>query len=128
VREFISSYSQRGMVIIISDFLDDQGCERPLQYLADFGHELMLIQVWAQEDRTPPWMGELELADAESGERIRMQVDEGARERYTASFDRYAKTLEQLALRNAGKYVGVSTSMPIEDVIFSSLVRARGLG
>src|SRR5438874_837109 len=47
VREFISSYAQRGMVILISDFLDDQGCERPLQYLADFGHELMLIQVWA---------------------------------------------------------------------------------
>jgi uncharacterized protein (DUF58 family) len=128
VREFVSSYSQRGMVIIISDFLDDQGCERPLQYLADFGHELLLIQVWAEEDRTPPWMGELELADAESGERIKMQVDQGSRERYTASFDLYAKGLAQLALRNAGKYVGVSTSMPIEDVIFSSLVRARGLG
>ena len=38
-----------------------QGCEKPLQYLADFGHELMLIQVWADEDRTPPWEGELEL-------------------------------------------------------------------
>ena len=81
------------MVIVISDFLDDQGCEKPLQYLADFGHELLLIQVWAEEDRTPPWMGELELADAESGERIKMQVDEGARERYTAAFDRYAKAL-----------------------------------
>ena len=69
VREFVSTYSQRGLVIVISDFLDDQGCEKPLQYLADFGHELLLIQVWAEEDRTPPWMGELELADAESGER-----------------------------------------------------------
>jgi uncharacterized protein (DUF58 family) len=128
VREFVSSYSQRGMVIVISDFLDDQGCEKPLQYLADFGHELLLIQVWAEEDRTPPWMGELELTDAESGERIKMQLDEGARERYTEAFDRYAKTLEQLALRNGGKYVGVSTSMPIEEVIFGSLVRARGLG
>jgi len=128
VREFISSYSQRGMVIVISDFLDDQGCERPLQYLADFGHELLLLQVWADEDRTPPWMGELELSDAESGDRIKMQIDEAARQRYTEAFDRYAKSLEQLALRNAGRYVGVSTSMPIEEVIFGSLVRARGLG
>ncbi len=128
VREFISAYSQRGMVILISDFLDDQGCERPLQYLADFGHELMLLQVWAEEDRTPPWLGELELADAETGQRMKMQVDEAARTRYTASFDQYAKSLEQLALRNAGRYVGVSTSMPLEDVIFGSMVRARGSG
>src|SRR5262245_14979536 len=33
VREFISTYSQRGLLIVISDFLDDQGCERALQYL-----------------------------------------------------------------------------------------------
>ena len=38
------------------------------------------------------------------------------------------ENLEQLALRNGGRYVGVSTSMPLEDVIFGSLVRARGLG
>ena len=57
----MSSYPQRGLIIVISDFLDDAGCERPLQYLADYGHELMLLQVWSEEDRTPPWLGELEL-------------------------------------------------------------------
>ena len=36
VREFIGTYSQRGLVIIISDFLDDKGCERALQYLCRF--------------------------------------------------------------------------------------------
>jgi uncharacterized protein (DUF58 family) len=127
VREFISSYAQRGMVIVISDFLDEQSVEKPLQYLADFGHELQLIQVWADEDRTPPWLGELELDDAETGERIKLEVDEEARKRYTEAFDRYTKSLEQLALRNAGRYVGVSSSMPLEEVIFGSLVRSRGL-
>ncbi len=33
---------------------------------ADFGHELMLLHVWADEDREPPWDGELELEDAET--------------------------------------------------------------
>ena len=51
MREFIGTYSQRGLVIVISDFLDDNGCERALQYLSDFGHELMLLQVWTDEDR-----------------------------------------------------------------------------
>src|SRR5215813_10543558 len=35
-RQFLSKYPQRGLVMIISDFLDDSDPEKPLQYLADF--------------------------------------------------------------------------------------------
>ena len=79
VREFIGTYSQRGLLIIISDFLDDKDCERALQYLSDFGHELMLLQVWTDEDRTPPWTGELELRDAETGTPLKLDFDDDAR-------------------------------------------------
>lgn len=127
VRKFISNYEQRGLLIVISDFMDDDGCERALQYLTDFGHELLLIQIWTDEDRVPPWIGELELVDAESDSHVKMQVDEQARDRYTAAFDRYAEGLQRIALRNNGRYVGVSTSTAIEDVIFGALVRAKGL-
>jgi uncharacterized protein (DUF58 family) len=127
VRQFISNYSQRGLLIVISDFLDDDGCEKALQYLTDFGHELLLIQVWSDEDRLPPWTGELELMDAESGSHVKMQIDDHARERYTFAFDRYADTLQKIALSNNGRYVGVSTTTAFEDVIFGALVRAKGL-
>jgi len=125
VRQFISTHPQRGLLIIVSDFLDDAGCERPLQYLADFGHELLLAQVWSEEDRRPPWMGDLDLVDAETEARLQLQFDETARESYTRSFDKYADNLQQFALRNGGRYVGVSAAMPLEDVIFGSLVRSR---
>ncbi len=102
VRDFIGSYSQRGLVIVISDFLDDQGCERALQYLADFGHELMLLQVWSDEDRTPPWTGELELRDAETGAGLKLDFDDDARRRYTRAFDEYASTIQTMAYRSGG--------------------------
>ncbi len=127
IREFISSYSQRGLVIVISDFLDDAGCERALQYLADYGHELMLLQIWADEDRTPPWTGELELRDAESGAILKLDFDDQARIRYTHSFDEYAASIQTMAQRSGGRYVGISTSQPIESVIFGDLVRMRGI-
>ena len=113
VRDFISEYPQRGLLVVISDFLDDEGCEKALQYLADFGHELLLMQVWSDEDRLPPWTGELELVDAESGSQVKMQIDDGAREKYTAAFDRYAASLEKIAASNDGRYVGVSTAMAL---------------
>jgi len=127
VREFLSACPQPGLLIVISDFLDDRDCERALQYLADFGHELMLIQVWAGEDRSPPWSGELELVDAETGSQVRLIFDDDARARYTRAFDRFAASIEKLAERTGGRYVGVSTATPVEDVVFGSLVRAGGI-
>src|SRR6516225_6676993 len=127
VREFITTYSQRGVVIILSDFLDDSGCEKALGYLADFGHELMLLQIWADEDRTPPWLGELDLRDAETGSALKLDMDEIARERYTSAFDDYCRELERLALRSRGRYAGIATSQPLEAVIFGELIRMQGI-
>jgi uncharacterized protein (DUF58 family) len=127
VREFIGTYSQRGLVIIISDFLDDKNCERALQYLADFGHELMLLQIWADEDRTPPWTGELELQDAETGAGMKLDFDDAARDRYTAAFDDYCATVESMALRSGGRYAGISTAQTLESVVFGDLIRMRGI-
>jgi uncharacterized protein (DUF58 family) len=126
-REFIGSYSQRGLVVIISDFLDDRGCERALQYLADFGHELMLLQIWADEDRNPPWTGELDLRDAETDARLKLDFDDEARRRYTYAFDEHAATIQTMAHRSSGRYAGVATSQPLESVIFGDLIRMRGI-
>jgi uncharacterized protein (DUF58 family) len=127
VREFIGAFSQRGLVIVISDFLDDRGCDKALQYLSDFGHELMLLQVWNDEDRTPPWVGELELRDAETGAALKLDFDEDARKRYVQSFDEYALSLQTIAARSGGRYVGIATSQPLESVIFGDLIRLRGI-
>jgi len=127
VREFIGAFSQRGLVIVISDFLDDNNCERALQYLCDFGHELMLLQVWADEDRTPPWIGELELRDAETGAAMKLDFDEEARKRYVQSFDEYSAALQSIAARSGGRWAGIATSQSLESVIFGDLVRVRGI-
>lgn len=126
-RQFISEYPQRGLAIIVSDFLDDADFERPLQFIADFGHELSIVQIWAEEDRVPPWEGELELTDAETGQHLQISFDAGGRERYTEAFDSYSDRIQKMALRNGGRYVGLSTSMPVEEAIFGPMIRTRGV-
>jgi uncharacterized protein (DUF58 family) len=108
IREFICDYPQRGLVIVVSDFLDDNGCERALQYLSDFGHELMLLQLWTDEDRTPPWSGELEIHDAETGAELQLNFDDVARARYTRAFDAYCSGIEAMAIRSGGRYAGAA--------------------
>ena len=125
-RQYLSTYPQRGLMIVISDFLDDSDCLRPLQYLADFGHELLLVQVWGDEDRTPSDSGDVELVDAESGSQLKISLDAFAREQYTAAFDAYAEQVKHLALRNGGRYAGLSTSTGIEEAMFGRLMTAGG--
>ena len=122
VRQFLDTYPQKGLVMVISDFLDDGDCLRPLQYLSDFGHELLLMQVWGEEDRAPSDEGEMELIDAESGEHIKIALDEDARHSYTESFDEYAGQVRTLALRNGGRYAGITTHTAVEDAVFGPMI------
>lgn len=126
VRQFLSTYPQRGLVMVISDFLEDGDCLRPLQYLSDFGHELLLLQLWGEEDRSPSDSGELELIDAESGEHVKIALDEEARQSYTTAFDAYSAQVRTLALRNGGRYAGISTNMPVEEAVFGPVMVAQG--
>ena len=120
-REYLTAYPQRGLTIVISDFLDDADCLQPLQYISDFGHELLLIQLWGEEDREPAGKGELELIDAESDTHVKIFLDDQARQIYTRAFDEHAAEIRKLALRNSGRYAGFSTRTPVEDVMFGPM-------
>ena len=127
VREFLGSNRQRGLVIVISDFLGEEDWLKPLQYLADFGHELTLIQIWDDDERTPNAEGDLEITEVESGKQVKLTFDARARGQYTAAFDEYCEALRRLALRNQGRYAGLPTSTSVEDAVFGSLVATQGL-
>ncbi len=126
-RQFVGRYPQRGLLIIISDFLDERGCERPLQYFADFGHELLLVHTWSDEDREPPWEGQLDLFDAETEEKLEITFDAAARRSYTEAFDSFAQGIQRVGLRNGGRYVGLSTNTAIEEAVFGPLIRSGGV-
>ena len=126
-RDFVQRHVNRGLIIVISDFLSDAELDKPFQYLAEFGHESHLVHLWSEEDRTPPWDGELALADIETGAELELDFDPEARERYTAAFDAFCESIRRLALRNGGRYVGISTSMPIEEAVFGPVMAGRGL-
>jgi uncharacterized protein (DUF58 family) len=124
-RQFLNAYPQRGLTIIISDFLGDSDCLKPLQYIADFGHELLLLQLWSEDDRDPDTEGDCELIDAESGMHLRVTSDDRTRQAYTRAFDEYAEQINRLALRNKGRYLGLSTTTDIEDILFSTAFTAQ---
>jgi hypothetical protein len=117
----LAKYTGAGLLIVISDFFDDADVLRPLQYLSDFGHELMLIQLWSPSERDPAAAGDVHLEDAESGAPLELSLDKDARHAYTEAFDRYAGALENLALRTGGRYSGFSTGLTLDDAMLRAL-------
>jgi uncharacterized protein (DUF58 family) len=120
-RQFISTYTKPGLLIILSDFLDDADVLKPLQYLTDFGNELMLVQLWTDSDRAPSLAGEVTLTDSETNDALEITLDAEACRAYTEDFDRYSGRLEDLALRSGGRYAGFATSVPLDEAIFEAL-------
>ena len=129
-RAFLSNRPARGLAVIISDFLDStgQGCETSLEHLADYGHELLLAHVASPEDRRPPWRGEVELVDAETGQARRLELDQGAAEEHGAAFDQFCLGLRRLARRSRGRYVPLWTETPAEQAVFGPLLGSNGAG
>ena len=87
----------------------------------------MLLQLWTEEDRKPPWVGELELRDAETGAAMKLDFDEAARENYIRAFDEHCSNIQTLALRGGGRYAGLCTSQSLESVTFGELIRLQGI-
>ncbi len=121
-RQFLTESPVPGMLILLSDFLDESGCETALSHLADHGNELLLIQIAGPEDRTPSWRGELELVDAESGELQRINVDSETAEQHTAAYDEFREKLRYVALRSQGRYVHLTTDVEMEDTLYGALI------
>ena len=120
-RLFINKYPKPGLAVIISDFLDDKDVLQPLQYLADFGHELLLMQLWTDFDRDPGASGDFQLRDAENESEMELSLSDSSRQAYIEAFDAYRGKVDDLAQRNGGRYAGFSTSLALEDAIFRAL-------
>ena len=69
----------------------------------------------------------VQLIEAETAAHIKIAVNDRTRSEYTKAFDKHAEQIKRLALRNGGRYAGLSTHMPIEEAMFGSLTMLGGM-
>ena len=72
--------SRPGLLVVVSDFLDPGPVTRALTQARAAGHEVILIQVLAEEELAPRIDGDFSLEDAETGALIEVAVDASALE------------------------------------------------
>ena len=77
--------TRRGLVVVITDLLDEGPWARELRALA-MKHEVVVVSIGDPRERELPPVGYLTLVDPETGERLEVQTsDRRLRERYAAA-------------------------------------------
>lgn len=121
VKEFMSAFSSRGIVILISDFFDEQGCERSVEMLRSAGHDFVLLQVHSAEEQRPTASGELILEDVETGAQRTVECSAENTALYERGFLDFSARLRRLALRNGGRYARAVTSIAYQEFVLRGL-------
>jgi len=117
----IASRASPGIVVVISDLLGDEDTVNALRALRSNQHDVIVVQILAEEEYTPVLDGVLRLIDSESGEVIKTTVDEELRHLYQKRLQLHLQDIEQTCRKHGFTYVRSSTSVALEDVILRDL-------
>lgn len=126
-KQFMSNFVSRGLVIVISDFFDEEGCTRAVEMLRSAGHDFVILQVHSAEEQRPTVSGEFILEDVETGAQRPVQCSPESAVLYEQRFLDFSARLRRQALRNGGRYARAVISIPYQEFVLQSLRSGRVL-
>ncbi len=124
-KEFASRPRQRGLTVIISDFLDPGGFEAGLKILRTIGHDVFAIHVASMRDRDPGAFGDVQFVDAETGDRREIEVTPRLASAYVRAWTAYAAQLEHFCGRYDIGYIRADAERPFEEIILKAFRQGR---
>ncbi|HEX8028003.1 MAG TPA: DUF58 domain-containing protein [Vicinamibacterales bacterium] len=125
LRRAAAHLKRRGLVIVISDFYEDEESLSQIRRLARMGHDVIAIHTIAREEQTLEVGGAAEFVDLESGRKLMVQPS-AARDAYVAAFEKWLADVEQQVRRDGIDYVRLITGEPLEPALRRFLVSRRG--
>ncbi|GAB6169837.1 DUF58 domain-containing protein [Clostridium carnis] len=122
--------ASRGVSIVVSDFLNNQGLtdlEDGLKYLAFKKQQIVLVQVLSEEEINPEFSNEVTLIDSETGEEVKMSLTPSLIKEYKNTLKLYNKSVEDLTKKYGGKFISISSSNSIEEIILDKFSKKKVL-
>jgi uncharacterized protein (DUF58 family) len=110
-----------GVAIVVSDFLDPGGYEDGLRALMERRFDIHVVHVLSAEELHPPFGGDLELVDAESGEVREVTVDAEALRAYERQLGAFLGGIEGFCRTKELNYVRVPSDAPLDDLVLRRL-------
>lgn len=127
-KSFFSNRRRRGLVVVVSDFLDETGFEKAFNLLRYFRQDLFAVHVHSSDEQRPAFPDEVLLEDSETGKTERVKVTPGLLDAYAEKFEEHCEEVHAQCKKNGWGYVRTSTEIPFEDLVLQVFRQGRFLG
>jgi uncharacterized protein (DUF58 family) len=125
-REFAIRHAGKGVVVVISDFLDKKGYQEALRYLLARNMDIYVVHILSQEEVNPELVGDLRLVDAEDGEAAEITISAPLLKRYKDTLNAFVGGLKEWCTNRGITYIFTTNQNPFDKLILNYL-RERGL-
>jgi len=126
LRRLASEVRPKGVVVLVSDFMDRDGVDEALSALARNPGDLYAVQVLDPFELDPGIDGEFRLVDSEDGSLAEVSATEEVRRAYRRRLEAYLGAVEDACRRRGIRRLQAPTSVPFE-VLVLEVLRVRGL-
>ena len=126
LRAFSLKCPGKGIVVVLSDFMDKGGYEEALRYLVARQMDVYAIQILSQEEVEPDVTGDLKLVDVEDDDVAEVTVSRALIDRYKKNLAAYRAGLYEFCTRRGVTCLFTSNQVPFETLVLTYL-RQRGL-
>jgi uncharacterized protein (DUF58 family) len=124
-----TSRQGRGVLVVISDCLYEEGVKQGLSYVVGGGWDVFVIQSLSPEEVSPldaGLDGDLRLEDSETGQECEITATAPLIANYKRRLDEYCENVREQCTRIGAGSIRVSTDVDME-VLLVEYLRARGL-
>ncbi|MBG79560.1 MAG: DUF58 domain-containing protein [Phycisphaerales bacterium] len=119
----------RGVLIVLSDFLEPEGYDQGLRYVTGGGDDVFCIQVLAPDELDPAsrgLSGDVRLRDLETGEDCEITVTPGLMRMYRERLDQFCGGLRDWCSRRGIGHLTIGSDVDME-VLLVEYLRRQGL-
>ena len=125
-KRFALRHTGKGVVIVLSDFLDKGGYADGIRYLLSRDLDLYAIQVLSPEEVDPQLAGDLRLKDVEDDDTAEVTISKPLLDKYKANLKSYCTDLKNHCTRRGICYLFTTTRVEFDTLVLAYL-RQRGL-
>lgn len=125
-KRFALRHTQKGIVLLISDFFDKGGFEDGLKYLIGRELDIYVLQVLSPQEVDPELTGDLRLVDVEDEDVAEVTISRPLLNRYKANLEAYCQSLRDYCTQRGVSYLMATTDVPFEQIVMNYL-RQRGM-
>jgi uncharacterized protein (DUF58 family) len=116
---------RRGLVVIASDFYEEEATLAEVRRLSRMGHDVVCLHVIAREEQRLPRGGAAQFVDLETG-RTLMTSPDAVAEQYAQHFDAFLTRVGRCVQAEGVDYVRLVTGEALEPALRRFLIGRRG--